>query len=338
MSSLRYENVVVSGKFRLLHIGHRELLIRAIGLGNHVSVVICNGNFTRYSSINQLKIAISKIFQSLNFSNYTIHVTNNMEEGEEWDRELLRLVPNLDVILNTKEDYKNILIKNLFVECSTPLTVSVSAIETDFYNSCHLVAKEFQPFLNKKVVITGIESCGKTTLSSKLASYYSTTFSEEYGRFYSSDYLGGNEECFTPSDFVMIAMRQTLQDEEKNLQASNVLIVDSDPIVTLYYLRLYARDKMMDINNDEYVSAENFLKTLIFNYRDKVDLVLYMEPKVPYVRDGQRWNEDKEVRTKLNDELKTMYRGFGVDFVTIDSSDYDDRFHDAVDKINLIFK
>ena len=76
---------------------------------------------------------------------------------------LINLVPDLQVIFNSKESYDKYLLFKEFVELSSAKEVSASSIETETYNRKNfvLLADEFKPYMNKKVVITGIESTGK---------------------------------------------------------------------------------------------------------------------------------------------------------------------------------
>lgn len=328
---------VISGKFRLLHQGHKELMIHAMGLCEQVHIIIVDEpTYQRYSTIKELKQAMGKIYHQFNFTNFKIHVVYGALSAIDWDKKVLELVPNIDIIFNSKEDYPNFLIKNQYIETFTGSDVSVTAIEKNIISNMHLIAAEFRPYINKKIVVTGIESCGKTTIVKKLASFLDTSFSIESGRNYSDRYLGLQETTFRPKDFVHIVMEQTLQDKNYNLFANKYLIVDTDPIVTLYYLDLYKQDMMESIDEKEYNQAYSFIETVIENYRDKVDLILYLEPLVPFVEDGKRWNKDEQKRQVLNKRLKALYDKYNITYHIIDSIGYDERFNDCLKAIHKL--
>lgn len=345
--SLKYKTGVVSGKFRLLHKGHKELFIQASGLCEKLHVIIdADEKHERYTSVLELKQAIGKIFQSINIpnTNFDIHViSKQITDTLEWDKKVLELVPECQVIFNSKEDYPNIILHNEFLTLNEKAeqVVFASVLEKDIYktNNFNLLAKEYQPYLNKKVVITGIESCGKTTLTHKLSAVFDTNqVSEEYGKYHSDKFLGGIENTFRPSDFIHIAAQQMLQDKEKNIEASRILFVDTDPLVTLYYLDLYNQDILdeNEINEYDVIAAKETLASYVKNY--KCDLFIYLEPKVPYVADGKRWNEEKEKRELLNKKLKKMYNDFGIQFEIVSSENYNDRLREATEIIEDVLK
>ena len=127
-------------------------------------------------------------------------------------------------------------------------------------------------------------------------------------------------------------MTQILQDKNKNLTAERLLLVDTDPIVTLYYMRLYHRDVMKDAWKEKDIeNAEELIKIIIKTY--KADLFIYLNPDVPYVEDGQRWNSDLAVREKLNKELKDLYAEFGITVLEVSGTSYQERMKTLIDII-----
>ena len=68
---------------------------------------------------------------------------------------------------------------------------------------------------------------GKTTLTKYLAKIFYTSWSEEYGRYYSRDHLGGNESIFTEHDFIKIAQIQKQYDEEALRTANKICFFDT---------------------------------------------------------------------------------------------------------------
>ncbi|MGL4662919.1 MAG: AAA family ATPase, partial [Culicoidibacterales bacterium] len=234
----------ICGKFRIIHVAHKELMIQAMGKVDHLHIFVCDvANIKRYASILETKIAIGEILKKYD-TPFTIHVLSPQElidspaPSPEWDRLLLSKAGQIDVIFDSKEVYGNTLLHNEYINLFSSKKISASDIEKNPYGDyeANLIAPEFMRFMNKKVVLTGIESCGKTTMAKKLADFFHTTYSEEYGKYYSNEELGSIESCYQPKDFVHIANSQLLQDKLKNKKAHRMLIVDTDPIVTLFYL------------------------------------------------------------------------------------------------------
>ncbi|WP_299704814.1 ATP-binding protein [uncultured Pontibacter sp.] len=78
-----------------------------------------------------------------------------------------------------------------------------------------------------KVAVTGPESTGKSTLSEKLAVHYNTVWVPEYARTYIEE-LG---RPYTLQDIETIAQGQLALERQTELQAKQVLFVDTDLLV-----------------------------------------------------------------------------------------------------------
>lgn len=329
---------VVAGRFRLLHVAHKELIIKAYAMCKELHIIINDDeSVNRIGTVNDTRVAISRIIQNIDGDGKSpkviIHVTENLE-GISWDEKVLELVPNIDVIFNSKEDYDNILIKNHFISLNSSSEISATMIESDFISNRHLIADELKSFINKRVVITGIESCGKTSLVKKLASYFNTSSSNEFGRYYSEINLGMSEESMKSNDFPLIAMEQILQNERVNKESNGIMIQDSDTVVTKYYMDLYS-DEMGYIVDD---LDSQHLDFLIKRYMKNVDLVIYLEPNVPFVSDGLRFLEDNNKRIIKNNELKDLYGKYGIELVVLDNNSYVETFDSSVKLIGERFK
>ena len=80
----------------------------------------------------------------------------------------------------------------------------------------------------KRVVITGPESTGKTTVASQLAIHFGTVWVPEFAREYVSE-LGRR---YTYEDVENIALKQIKLEKEYSARARNFLFVDTDLIIT----------------------------------------------------------------------------------------------------------
>ncbi len=180
-----------------------------------------------------------------------------------------------------------------------------------------------RPYFTKKVLITGTESCGKTTLVKYLAKLYHTSWSEEVGRYYPQLYLGGNEDVYTDEDFHRITIQQFEQDISVMKNANRVVFIDTDATVTQYYSELY-----MGHNNP-----------IIENYIDhsRYDLVILLKPDVEWVSDGFRLNGDQERREMLHKKLKDMYlnRGFEEKLIEV-GGNYQERLQQVIEIIDSL--
>ena len=86
-----------------------------------------------------------------------------------------------------------------------------------------------------KVVITGSECTGKTTLVQALAAHFETAFSTEGAR----NYLDEVQRPLSFADVEPIAHRQMSLEGEALEQAENLAILDTDLVSTMIYSRHY---------------------------------------------------------------------------------------------------
>lgn len=337
----RYGVGVVAGRFRILHKAHKELILKAYSLCDTLHIII-NDDHTidRIGTIEDIRISIAKVLQGVGGHGtrpqFHIHVVDNLS-GLEWDQKVLELVPDMEVIFNSKEDYCNEILVSEYLNLRSSQDISASQIESDFINNRHLIAHEYRPVINKKIVITGIESCGKTSLVQKLASYYDTIYSGEYGRTYSDEFMGLDEDSFTAHDFTFIAMEQIMQNKRMNQEANGLLFIDSDTVVTKYYMGLYGELKA-GFDRDAFIQDVALIDAIIANYADDIDMVIYLEPNVQFVDDGLRFLAEDDARRIRNQELKDMYAHHGIELIILENKDYDETFYQAIDLIDKTFK
>lgn len=330
----QYKVGVVSGKFRLLHKAHKELLTRATleNIDELSIVIIDSPNIKRYSSISELRIAIGNVMKDIDM-NYTIVISNqefsSIEKLEEF---IINSVGHDDILMfDSKDEHQNVRLDNKFITCSASINISSSQIEANPYRTDNYenIAKEFMPYINKKVILSGTESTGKTQFCKKLSNIYNTTYSPEVGRFYGESVLGQDDEAYTPKDFVFIAMEQIKQDKLYNMEAKRCLFVDTDPFVTMRFLNSYyeeyeERGLITEEFEKEYEDAMSMLDTLCKTYR--YDYVFLLTPDVPYIEDGLRWKQSQDVLNSRFKELQDIYDKYNVEYHVIDKSTYLERF------------
>jgi NadR type nicotinamide-nucleotide adenylyltransferase len=85
-----------------------------------------------------------------------------------------------------------------------------------------------------RIVLTGPESTGKTTLARELAALYDTPWSAEYAREYASTRASLGLE-----DVEAIARGQIVNEDRATLAARDLVILDTDLVSTAVYSRFY---------------------------------------------------------------------------------------------------
>jgi cytidylate kinase len=106
----------------------------------------------------------------------------------------------------------------------------------------------------RRVVVTGSECTGKTTLARELATHFGTSWSPEYAR----EYAIGTGSPLTLADVDAIARGQIAGEEEAVRRATRLVVHDTDLLSTVVYSRHYygrcpewveraARDRRADL-------------------------------------------------------------------------------------------
>ena len=145
-----------------------------------------------------------------------------------------------------------------------------------------------------KVVITGPESTGKSTLAKELAKYYKTTFVEEYAR----NFLTNLGRAYVQQDLLEIAKGQIAQEDSSANKNPTLLICDT----SLEVIKIWSEYKYQSVD----VFITNSLKVR------KPDLYLLMRPDLLWELDPLRENPDNrdelfELFKKELDQTDTTY-------------------------------
>jgi NadR type nicotinamide-nucleotide adenylyltransferase len=135
-----------------------------------------------------------------------------------------------------------------------------------------------------KVVITGPESSGKTTLAKALAEHYLAPWVPEYAR----DYLNHLNQPYQEEDLLEIARGQVERENEAAAEKLDLLICDTSLVVIKIWSKYrYGRCHPWILEQIE---------------QRPVDLYLLCSPDIPWEPDPQRENPDDR------DELFKLYK------------------------------
>lgn len=341
-----YNIGVVPGKFFPPHRGHLYQIIQAATRCNKVYVVVSDNedlalDKCRKDSLPFIPLKMRALWLSLELQNIEhIKVVMLDEAGVpaypdgsvQWCKMLTDLVPEkIDVIFGGEKEYQDTYMKHLpgikysvYDYKRSRYPVSGSDVRLDYLKHWDYILGAARPFFARRVLITGTESCGKTTMTKYLAKIFYTSWSEEYGRYYSADYLGGNEDLFTLADFEKIAWIQHNQDEGALKTANRIVFFDSDAVVTQYYCELYTGQANPRL--EAFVDPQ------------KYDAVFLLAPNVKWEDDGLRFKGEQADRDRLHKKLLYMYldRGFRDKIIEIGSSNYPKRLEKAVSSSNSL--
>lgn len=337
-----YKTGVFAGKFLPPHRGHLSSIINSATQCEILYVVVSDnsGMTKRLCDESNLKTMdgstrvkwLSQELQGFEHIKVLLLDESDIPEypygWDKWSHRLKEIIPaKIDVLFGGDPEYKKV---NdvwfpeadyiLFDYTRNRYPVSATLIRENPFKYWDYILGSAREFFAKKVLITGTESCGKTTLTKYLAKIFHTSWSEEFGRYYSQKYLGGNEEVFNIKDFDRIAYMQYEQDMMALHGANKVVFYDTDAVVTQFYAKLYTNQ------NSEMI--ENFVDP------SRYDVVLMYTPSVSWVADGLRWNNEQEKRNKLHKELLHMYQQRGFNNIIVFDGNYNERLEKSIDVVN----
>ena len=130
-----------------------------------------------------------------------------------------------------------------------------------------------------KIIVTGPESSGKTTLCNALSKHFNLPFSKEYAR----EYLNTLKRDYNPDDLLKIAKGQ--------LQTENRLqLLDTDLIT----LKIWSEYK--------YGSCDDWITSQIEKQKQEKRFYLLCKPDILWINDPQRENPDNR------EELFKIYK------------------------------
>lgn len=342
-----YQTGVYFGRFLPPHRGHLYQIIQASTRCSRLIVVISDNakqtrELCREAGLPDINYKLRKQWfcqQLQDMDHIEVRVLDESDIPEYphgwalWSDRMRSVVPEkIDAFFVGDRDYDDTLSHffpesavELFDPTRTRYPISATEIRADILNNWQYILGPARPFFAKKVLIAGTESCGKTTLTKCLAKLYNTSWSEEVGRYYARDYLGGDESIYTDEDFGRMAHLQWEQDYHALRNANKVCFFDTDAVVTDYYSELYMGHRNPLV--EAYISPE------------KYDVLLYLLPDVAWVGDGQRLNGDQQRRERLNDHLISMFREFGFgDKLVFVRGDYNQRLNTAIRVVDDLMK
>jgi len=165
----------------------------------------------------------------------------------------------------------------------------------------------------KRIVLTGAESTGKSTLASALSGYYGEPWTGEFVRHYVDQVARELKQ----DDLEPIAQGQLAMEDAALKNATRLVIHDTNIFSSILYANHYF-GATLDWVNDRFLQRD-------------YTLYLLCMPDIPWVPDnGQR--ESPETRDKLHQIFKDGLDKLNLPYVEI-SGDNAARFHSAVTAI-----
>lgn len=168
----------------------------------------------------------------------------------------------------------------------------------------------------KRIVLTGAESTGKSTLAQALSGYYGEPWTVEYVRHY-VDQL---DRALDESDLEPIAIGQLAQEDCYLDKVKRLILHDTNILSSIIYANYYF-GRSIEWVNDDFLSRQ-------------YDLYLLCLPDIPWVPDaGQR--ESPQTRAKLHQYFKESLDRLQLPYITLSGSETA-RFGEAIQAIDTV--
>lgn len=317
------------GSFNPLHLGHVRCIIKAANQCKKLVIVISEG--TERKEID-IRVRYRWIYQLTNhLSNVSLFILQDNAESKSrytqdyWDKDAEAVKKfagePIDAVFCGNDYDESSFWKQCYPEAKIQFferdEISSTKIRENVYKYWEWLPNIVKPYFVKKVLLIGGESTGKSTLTINLANYYNTNYLEEVGRKLSEQ--SGTDLMMIPNDFTDILLQHKLKEHEVIKNSNKLLFEDTDCLITKFYINfLEVKDKIKyEVLADAIAALNSF------------SLILFLEPDVDFVQDGDRSSVIAADRKKYSNKIKEIYQTQGFIFETL-SGNYQDRFKRAV--------
>lgn len=333
-----YNVGMYGGSFDPLHIGHINDMIKAASMCKELNIII---------SYNEKRDFIPKEIKYRWINNCLKHIGNvkihllkddakskdEYNQSDYWQKgctEIKNLINKKIDIVFCGSDYKGTnRFESLYKESiihyfdRNEINISSTEIRKDVFKYWNYIPNTCKPYFVKKILIIGSESCGKSVLTQNLALAYNTNFLNEVGRDVCENV--GNEDTMVAEDFHEILIKHKAKEYEVIKYSNKLLFIDTDALITKFFSQfLLTEEKTINICNKLADSISNI---------NNFDLILFLEPDIPFVQDGTRSEEIKENREFYSKQIKKIYKEKNIDFICLTGT-YFEKFEKAKKIIN----
>ena len=309
----------VFGKFSPFHLGHKALLEFGASNCDELTVLVCASSKEAIPGTVRSQWILEAFLFNRNIKvvtyQYDESVLPNTSESSRdvskiWAKEFSRLLPDMNIVF-TSEPYGEFVAECMgvrhipFDNDRSKVSISGSDLRESLYENWDFLPNSVKSYFQKKVVILGTESVGKSTLTNHLSNRFKSSVVHELGRDVIPD-----SKSFTVDQLKQIAEGHAQNINDATSQLQPLIIVDTDIHITQSYAK-HTFGEYLDFTESLYDS-------------NRADLYLYLNKNVPYIQDDTRLDENE--RNKLDISHRDTLRHFGVEFEELTGT-YEERNH-----------
>ena len=332
---MNYNVGMYGGSFNPLHMGHLSCIIQAANMCRELYVVLSVG--THRNEIDYL-VRYRWLYQlTKHIGNVKIILLHDMAKTKEdygesqWkeDSDYVKeqIGKPIDVVF-CGSDYDDTSFWNVCYPDSALYIferngISSTELRKNPYAHWDWLPNIVKPYYAKKVLLMGGESTGKSTLTINLANYYNTNYIDEAGRSISQ--RSGTDQLMLSNDFTEILLQHKLNEINAIQHSNKVLFIDTDALITQFYMNF-----LEDPGKDKNIVLSDAIDAL-----NSYDLILFLEPDVAFIQDGDRSTVIENDREKYSKQIKELLDAHGKKYISI-NGDYQERFMKAVKEVDYI--
>ena len=332
---MQYNVGMYGGSFNPLHLGHVDCIIQAANMCRELYIVLSVGNNrgeinyrVRYRWLYQLTKHIGNVKIITLFDDAA---TKADYTEEYWDSDAKKVKEQIgkpiDIVFCGDDYDENSFWNKCYPESEIYFfprnDISSTEIRKNPYKRWDWIPNVAKPYFVKKVLLMGGESTGKSTLTINLANRFNTNYIDEAGREISE--RSGTDMLMLSEDFTEILLQHKLNEINAINNSNKVLFIDTDTLVTQFY---------MSFLNDPEIDRNKALSDAI-DAVNEYDLILFMEPDVAFVQDGDRSEVIRDDRETYSNKIKDLITSHGKNFIVINGT-YQERYVKAVEAVERL--